>query len=310
MRSALSRVLGCICLALLTSVLGVAQAAAPVVVSDSDREALPNDYLRIVFVPAGVSVTTLSRPGSLRAFATATPLYWPPLKLSDFPNYSGLVNDDKNVLMALRCRPQNPDAVDAVLATWPNVFLAIQHDVPVAPNACSAQPADAPTQMACFAKAFSDPAGASVPMSLAHTFSYAGTLFDADHTTLAQWLQRNYGIYPAFAGTGYSVKDSYFLSAQQPMTSQQILVKSVSSEFLLKNVSLADAGCRCVSVPPYTGRSNDRIGPEFIAHAGGEGTCKAVEKLETVDRDRHSMMENGMPKHGSEEHQGAKEPHN
>jgi hypothetical protein len=276
MRSTLFLALAAV--ALLMPRFSAAQIAAPVVVSDSDREAVPNDYLRVTFVPAGVAVTTLSRPGSLRAFATATPLYLPPLKLADFPNYSGLINDDKNVLVAMRCRPQNPDTVDAVLATWPNVFAAVQRDVPLSADACT-QPVDAPTQMACFAKAFSDTPAAAVPTSLAHTFSYAGTLYDSDHTALAQWLQRNYGIYPAFAGTGYSVKDSYYLSSSQPMTSEQILVKSVSSEYILKNVTLGAAGCRCLSVAPYDGRSNDRLDPEFISQAGGDGVCKAVDRL-------------------------------
>src|SRR5215831_413898 len=91
--------------ALLSPAFSIAQATAPVVVSDTDREAVPNDYLRITFVPAGVAVTTLSRPGSLRAFATATPLYSPPLRLADFPNFSGLINDDTRTLVAMRCRP-------------------------------------------------------------------------------------------------------------------------------------------------------------------------------------------------------------
>ena len=288
MRSIL--LLACLSVVILLPGFTAAQRTpAPVVVSDNDREALPNDYLRVTFVPADVAVKTLSRPGSLRAFTTATPLYSPPLKLADFPNYSGLVNDDKNVLVAMRCRPQNPDTVDAVLATWPNVFLAIQRDVPVTAEACSAQPADAPTQMACFAKAFSDPPATAVPTSLAHTFSYAGTLYDGAHADLAQWLQRNYGIYPAFAGTGYSVKDSYSLSSQ-PMTSQQILVKSVSSEYILKNVSLGEAGCRCISVAPYTGRSNDPLDPDFIAHAGGDGTCRAIGRLAVSDTALHRTM--------------------
>lgn len=269
-------------LGLLAPGFGRAQAAAPVVVSDTDREALPNDYLRVTFVPAGVAVTTLSRPGSLRAFATATPLYRPPLKLADFPNYSGLINDDKNVLVAMRCRPQDPATVDAVLATWPNIFQAVQRDVPMSADACS-QPADPPTQMACFAKAFTDPPATAVPTSLAHTFSYAGTLYDSAHAALAQWLQSNYGIYPAFAGTGYSVKDSYYLS-NQPMTSEQILVKSVSSEYVLKNVTLAAAGCYCIFVPPYDGRSSDRLDPEFIAKAGGDGVCKSVDKLAVIEQ--------------------------
>lgn len=258
-------------------VTAAAAVPAPVLVNDSVREAPPNDYLRVSFLPEGVKVTSLSRPGALRAFATATPLYVPPLKLADLPYFSGLVNDDKNVLVAMRCRPPHPETVDALLATWPNVFLAIERDVPLQDGAC-AQPANTATQVACFAKGYSDSAGTSVPTSLAYTFSYAGTLFDADHAALAKWLKDNYGIFPAFSGIGYSVKDSYSLDSE-PMTSQQILVKSVSSEYILKNVSLADAGCRCVSVAPYAGRSSDRLDPDFIEQAGGDGVCRSVKRL-------------------------------
>lgn len=257
--------------------------AAPVVISDNVRETLPNDYLRITFVPTGVTVTTLSKPGSLRAFATATPLYTPPLKLADFPTYSGLVNNDADVLVAMRCRPRAPAAVDAVLATWPNVFLAIQRDVPLNPADCSAQPSDPATQVACFAQAFTDPPAAAVPTALSHTFDYAATLYDGNHAPLARWLQSNYGIYPAFAGTGYSVKDSYYLSSTNPLTSQQILVKSISSEYILRNVTLAEASCTCISVPPYKNRSNDRLDPDFIAIAGGYGVCATVNKLTVID---------------------------
>ncbi len=253
-------------------------AAAPVVVADAVRETAPNDYVRIIFLPAGVEVTSVAKPGALRGFATATPLYSPPLTLEDFPYYSGLVYSDTNTLVAMRCRPPNPEKVDAVLATWPNVFAAVQHDVPLAPSDCDSSPPDPDKQVACFAKGFSDPAGAVVPTSLARTFSYAGTLYDGNHAALAKWLQDEYGIYPAFAGTGYSVKDSYSID-KQPMTSQQILVKSVSSEYILKNVTLAEAGCRCISVAPYAGRRSDRLDPEFIEQAGGDGVCKKVERL-------------------------------
>ncbi len=260
----------------------VTAASAPVVVADTVREAPPSDFLRVSFLSAGTKVTSLSRPGAMRAFVTATVLYSPPLRLEDFPYYSGLVNDDMSVLVAMRCRPQHPEKVDAVLATWPNIFAAIQHDVPLDPGTCNAKSADTPTQVACFARAFSDPPATTVPTALAHTFTYAASLYDGDHAALTKWLQDNYGIFPAFSGMGYSVKDSYSLSGQ-PMTSQQILVKSVSPEYVLKNVSLSDAGCRCISVAPYPGRASDRLDPDFIARAGGNGVCKPVERL-TVSR--------------------------
>jgi hypothetical protein len=256
-------------------------ASAPIIVLNSTREMSPGDYLRISFLPAGTTVTTLSRPGALRAFTTATVLYSPPLKLSEMPYYSGLENNDSNVLVAMRCRPSRPEAVDAVLATWPNVFVAIERDVALASGACTSESSDPAIQMACFARGFTDPPATKAPSALAHTFDYAATLFDDHHTALAQWLKSNYGIYPAFSGTGYSVKDSYSLD-KQPMTSQQMLVKSISSEYILKNVPLAGAGCRCISVEPYKDRSEDPIDPQFIWKAGGAGVCKPIRKLENA----------------------------
>jgi len=253
-------------------------AAAPVVVAEMVREAAPNDYLRVSFLPAGVPVTSIAKPGALRGFMTATVLYSPPLSVEEYPKYSGLENDDSKVLVAMRCKPTDPQKVDAVLATWPNVFAAVDRDVSLAPGECDSAPSDPGKQAACYAKGFSDPAETTVPTALARTFDYAGTIYDGKHATLAKWLQDNYGIYPAFAGTGYSVKDSYFID-KQPMTSQQILAKSVSSEYLLKNVSLADAGCRCISVAPYNGRASDRLDPEFIEQNGGDGSCKKVDRL-------------------------------
>jgi hypothetical protein len=60
---------------------------------------------------------------------------------------------------------------------------------------------------------------------------------------------------------------------------RQILVKSVSSEYILKNVSLPDAGCRCILVAPYPGRSSERLDPGFIERTGGDGVCKQVNRL-------------------------------
>jgi hypothetical protein len=48
---------------------------------------------------------------------------------------------------------------------------------------------------------------------------------------------------------------------------------------VLKNVSLKEAGCSCISVAPYPGRADDRLDPKFISKAGGDGECKAVKSL-------------------------------
>ena len=262
--------------ALLATAL-VAQTA-PVATNAHVREQLPNDYLRISYVPASVAVTSLGRPGAVRAFVTATPMYRPPLRVSELPGYSGLVNNDQNVLVAMRCQPPKPEAVDAVLATWPEVFHALVRDLPVADGACAANPTDAPTQLACYARAFTDKPGTAVPVVLAHALDYAAPLFDSQHVALATWLRQNYGIFPAFSGLGYSVRNSYDLD-QNPMNANQILMESASPEYVLKNVPLADAGCRCVRVAPYAGRSEARLDPQWIAAAGGEGVCKEVREI-------------------------------
>ena len=223
--------LGCVAVCLASGcarhnvVTAAVRAQAPVVLSDGVREALPNDYMRVTFLSAGVKAITLSRPGALRAFATATPLYEPPLRVKDLLSYSGLANRDDRVLVAMRCRPPQPEKVDAVLATWPNLFLAIQRDVPQ-PSSCETPQSDPAAQMACYAQGFKDSPAAAVPVALARTFDYAAVLYDSAHVAMAEWLEKNYGVYPAFAGSGYSVKDSSSLDSQ-PMTSQQILVLSL-----------------------------------------------------------------------------------
>ena len=255
-------------------------AKDPARITDSLREETPNDFLRVTFVSAGTSVTSLARPGALRAFAMATAFYLPPLPLKEFPLYSGLVNDDTKTLIALRCRPAHPEAVDAVLATWPNLFHAIERDVHHDPAECSSVSAasEPELQAFCFAHAYTDPPGSTVPRTLAATFDYAAVAFDAQHTQLASWLRSQYGVFPAFSGLGFSVKDSYFLDTQ-PMSSGQLLVKSVSPEYVLRNVSLKEAGCSCISVAPYPGRPEDRLDPKFISKAGGDGECRAVKSL-------------------------------
>lgn len=261
-----------------TLCLAATAQTAPVVTNAQVRASLPNDYLRISYMPASVEVTSLARPGAVRGFATATPMFTPALRVADVPAYSGLVNNDQNDLVAMRCQPPKPDVVDAVLATWPGVFAALARDIPVAADACTKPSAEVPTQLACYARSFSDPPGTAVPLVLEHAFRSAAVLFDADHTAQAQWLRQNYGIFPAFSGLGYSVKDSYSLDTQ-PMTAEQILVKSASSEYILKNVSLHAAGCRCVRVPPYPGRSAARLDPAWIAAAGGDGVCKVIPEI-------------------------------
>src|SRR2546425_845258 len=77
----------------------------------------------------------------------------------------------------------------------------------------------------------------------------------------ADVVRRRYGIFPAFSGLGFSVKGS---GDGAPMLGADILRRSVVPEYLLKNVTLAAGGCRCISVPPYPGREAAPLDPEQI----------------------------------------------
>jgi len=273
----------------------------PAEVTDHLRESVPADFLRIVHrdckgdksCESGSAITTLARTDSdpqktaLRAFATATDFYQHPLPLKEFPLYSGLVIGDNETIFAMRCRPAHPEAVDAVLATWPNLFRAIERDVHADPARCAVDAAsgtpDPDLQPFCFAHGYADPAGGTVPITLAATFDYAEQAFDAKHEQIAAWLKTKYGVFPAFSGLGFSVKDSYYLDADHPMTAEQMLAKSVSPEYVLRNVSLKEAGCSCIAVAPYAGRGDDPIDPEFISKAGGAGECKAAKTLTSAE---------------------------
>jgi hypothetical protein len=105
------------------------------------------------------------------------------------------------------------------------------------------------------------------------------TLFDPGYPERANWLKTYYGIYPAFSGLGFSVKDSYYLSPSNPTTSAQALQASIVPEYLLANVSLSDAGCRCIRVAPYAGRAQANIDPDFVWQNGGVGFCAPVSSL-------------------------------
>jgi hypothetical protein len=258
---------------------------APAVVSDNVRESVPNDFIRVTFNGPPIrplsDYTTLAGPRK-RAFVTATVLFEPPLALQTYPEYSGLGYKDSSQLIAFRCRPPNAPAAEATLATWPNVFKLVQQDVPVTDDVCNAPLPDIGQQVSCYARAYKDKPEATVPAALADVFNYAAVLFQPPSSMESVWLKNTYGIYPAFAGSGYSIKDSQNLDKDHPMAAQEVLVKSVSSEYLVKNLPLADLGCRCIAVPPYPGRASDPLDPNFIWQAGGDGVCKEVPTLQVA----------------------------
>ncbi len=239
-----------------------------------------NDFWRYSYVYSGTSVTSLGRPGALRAFMTATVFFQPAMPLSQAVTYPGLEDQPAQDLVVLRCIPTAKENVDAILATWPNVFAAVLRDLAGKQLSCPYTGSSGENEIYCIAKEFKDVPSGTVVTTLANTLAVANTMFDAAHPERAKWLKTYYGIYPAFSGLGFSVKDSYYLSASNPTVSAEVLQKSVVPEYLLANASLGDAGCRCIRVPPYSGRDQASIGPDFVWNKGGVGSCTPVASSE------------------------------
>lgn len=244
---------------------------------------LTHDFLRILHVKPGTEVSATGSPGSRRAFFTASTFFRPPLSLAQTAEYPGLADQPARDLVAMRCNP-DPQNAPAILATWPNVFAAIKTDLESKGFSCPAPAGLADNQAYCAALQFTDTPGAVVLTGLANAFAVAAIFFDPAFPERATWPRTNYGIYPAFSGLGLAVKGTYYLGPEQPISVAQALQQSVVPEYLLPNLSLAEAGCRCIAVSPYSGREQDLLDPDFIAQTGSYGACVRVNKLSAAAR--------------------------
>ncbi len=250
-------------------------------VTNTSRDvAQTNDFFRFSYVSSGTAVTSLGRPGSLRVFMTATSFFRPALPLNQAVTYPGLQDQPAQDLVVMRCIPPDREKADPILATWPNLFAAIERDIGSQSLSCPYTGTSADNEIYCIAKQFKDTPSGVVVTTLANALTTGNSLFDPAHPELAKWLKTYYGIYPAFSGLGFSVKDSYNLSPKNPTTSAAVLQKSVVPEYLLANLSLSDAGCHCIRVAPYEGREQAGIDPDFVWSKGGVGSCAFVPAFE------------------------------
>jgi hypothetical protein len=70
----------------------------------------------------------------------------------------------------------------------------------------------------------------------------------------------------------------------RPFSAADALQAAVSPEYLVRNATLADGGCRCIRVAPYSMRSMDPLDPRFIRQAGDLGRCQSVPRLRFASR--------------------------
>jgi len=270
---------------------------SPATVADRTRTSDPatgfaaiNDFERIIYVSPTTSVTSIGRNNNVmkRAFMSATIYYEPAMPVQEVVRYVGGDTNAAYDLVAMRCRPPDPTKTRAILATWPNVFKALVADLGYTSTACPAAAGDTvDKQMYCAALSFSDQSNTQVPLTLAAMMNAAvalwqltgGAFAPTGSTTGANVLYDLYGIGYGFSGLGYSVKDSYLSGHNASLTSAQALAQSVVPEYLVMNVTLADAGCSCIRVKPHPNRDQGFIEWNRVLELGSEDSCTVLNRL-------------------------------
>jgi hypothetical protein len=275
-----------------------AEENSPATVADRTRTsdaatgfASINDFTRIIYVnPTQGAITTIGRNNNVqkRAFMSATIYYEPPLPVQEDVRYVGNDINAAYDLVAMRCRPPDPTKTQAMLPTWPNVFKALVADLGYSSTACPAAAGDTvDKKVYCAALSFSDQPNTQVPLTLAAMMNAAAALWQltggafqpTGSTTGADVLYDLYGVGYGFSGLGFSVKNSYLSGHNVSLTSAQALAQSVVPEYLVMNVTLADAGCRCIRVKPYSNRDQRFIDWSRVFEVGSEDSCTVLHHL-------------------------------
>lgn len=257
----------------------------PVLLVDISREPRSfNDLFRFSFIADRTIVPTmLNRMNADRAFMTASYFFEPPLSVENAVQYVGLADEPESNFAAYRCKPRNEqelNALDPVLATWPNVFDIIRQEfgsIYSCPGGVAPPDATVDNQLLCIANEFVDMASSNVTIAFDRMYDVAEQIFQDQ--ALADEVNRLYGIAPAFSGLGYAVKGS---ANDAELTTEEMIRNLIAPEYLVRNVSFSEANCRCILVPPYPGRAEDPIDPDFVWKAGGSDTCRIVDRLRST----------------------------
>lgn len=286
-----------IIVALLECSVSVAYAAppyqkTPAGITDSSRDATTyGDFIRLLWVDPGIAVDHIGRYDVVinkRAFFTATTFLKPAVTVDQLAalvgNYWPTKEQDL-VLMRCRLSSEQRQSLSPILATWPNVFSAIVGDFQDQGYSCDPpNPADGNNVMYCAALGYQDSQQSVFVDGLSTAFTSAKQIFQSSATSVgAKALKNNYGIYPAFTGIGFAAEGSGTVSA---MSTTEVLRESVVPEYLLNNLALSDAGCRCIQVPQYgnakyDARHGKSVNPSNIWQKGKlqNGACPQVNRL-------------------------------
>ena len=245
---------------------------APALVAQATRQPGYNDFLRLIFANIPPP-TTVGGPGAYRVFFGATAYYEPPVTITQFANFSGIPVHEDRLLFAMRCIPPHGSAADPALATWPNLISRILEDYETNPPA----PGSAGEAIDEIAESFADPSSSILTQPLAYALGLGQSFFETysplgiSAADMQTEMSARFGTFTSFIGLGYAAEGT---ATSPSFNSAQTMDSLATPDFVLKNVTLAQAGCHCIEVPSAVpNRDQLKLDPDFILAHGGNGTC-------------------------------------
>lgn len=243
------------------------------------RAAAYHDFLRVVWVPPGLRITTVGKPRAKRAFFTASSFLNPPATVDQVVSFVGGAYREGQDLGLMVCRPPVADAsvTQPILATWPNVLPLIKNDL----GDCEAGTLTPGEREICtVAEQYRDRKFLMYTQGLRQTLDVAVQLFATELGQNALW--DDFSIGNAFTGLGFTVWGSSTPDTPTtPLTAGSMLQRSVVPEYLLRNVTLQDGNCRCVQVPESESLHKEPVDPASIWAVGrlDDGACRQLPAL-------------------------------
>jgi hypothetical protein len=279
-----------VCFAVLNSGIATAASAfafptAAAIISEGTRQPQYNDFLRLIYANLPSPPATLGGPNAYRVFFGATAFYQPPIQVAQIANFSGIPVDPTKDLYVLRCIPSSNSEADPTLAVWAQVIKRIQDDYETHPPA----PNTTDEAIQSIAQNFVDIESQVVDLALNNALNTAVQFFEEypagssspifSATDMQRQMSTRFGTFTAFTGLGYAAEGT---ATSPALDSESTSRAMVIPDFILKNVTLAEAGCRCIQVPSTVpNRDSSKLDPNFVWRFGGDGFCRKVRFLGT-----------------------------
>jgi len=260
---------------------------APAIVTEKSRNTNEtNDFFRILNFTTPVFPTGLGRPDAVKVFMGASVFFDPPVPIGKVGTFFGIPLNTGRDIFVVRCIPGDPESLDPMLATWPNVFEIIEEDLSenfgftCPPNEMLDEDEFTLNELFCMVDGFEDVGFTNsrdqfvVSTTIENALSLGASLYD--DTDISDQLEQRYGMFTLFSGLGFAVNQAL---DSVVTNSAVVLRQSVVPEYLVNNATFVEADCVCIHVQSGNWTENDLLDLDFVLQEGGFGECSTVNRL-------------------------------